>query len=604
MKKSNVLRLAFIFGILFSPSLEAVDCCPDGSLPDSQGRCECTPDWQCSVTIKPSMEITSVEGPQIAPINTAVTVFFNVQYHTGSAPYHDANDCEDPGDPPPPETVTARGQSRIPMTRDIGSVGPNIIQGNNYYNWTDPCSGGAPQQEHENMQHVVIGTWSATGTPPPDPPPGGGSPPSYPPPDENGNCEDPYAPDEGEAYQNGQSESIVPVNLFAGEGEPKDEDFTDFLIEHKIITVNSPQERNMIGTLKVEVVEGDASDFIIRSKDGVMTFPANIAIDDGGHSGCGRHDWHSGSDRFEAVALDSESSEPALVKLKFTTDPDEGSPNGKVALVTLMAVTTKATSHGFPPTGLSGKYDETPEKGSIDNLISVWPSEEITVIVNLPEPFKSNPDPGLITWEAPEHTVPDQTTEYKFKWTDTDTKTVKITVGSSTFKVVIDLPNVGNISQTDALLAVDPISAGGIVTYGNQALIYANAQYPTATPKKDAIRHSYWTALCVSDVLVDPQAVLFVTTAHEHNNKWGVDKYGGSVEPQQAFNSTMDLRNNLIGLSTIHSTGAGTPNETVILQDLNAQYEQGLMWIYDGDASEDVSEGILSKSNHQKIYSP
>lgn len=274
--------------------------------------------------------------------------------------------------------------------------------------------------------------------------------------------------------------------------------------------------------------------------------------------------------------------------------------------VLLLPIEIKATSHGFPPTGLQGKYDKTPKKGSVDNLISVWPSEEITLTIEIPEPFKSNPPPGLISWNAPGHTVPDQTTEYKFKWTDTGTKTVTITVGSSTFKVVIDHPNVGNTSQGDALLAIDPISAASIVLYGVQAMNYSNnpANFPTVTPKKDAIRHSYWTALCASDILVDNQAVIFVTTAHEHNNKWGVSTFGGSTAPQQAFNSTMDLRNNLIGIATSHMTMIGTPNESAILQDLNNQYQQGLMWIYDGNTSETASEGILSKSNRQKIYPP
>ena len=173
--------------------------------------------------------------------------------------------------------------------------------------------------------------------------------------------------------------------------------------------------------------------------------------------------------------------------------------------------------------------------------------------------------------------------------------------------MVVDLPNVGNTSQGDALLALDPITFASVVLYGVEAMNYSNdkANFPTDTPKKDAIRHSYWTALCASDILVDHHAALYVTTAHEHNNKWNTGTFGGPGKgPQHAFNSTMDLRNNLIGIATGHFTGIGTPDRPAILQDLNQQYQQGLMWIYDGNEEEFKSKGILSKSNRQKIYSP
>jgi hypothetical protein len=174
--------------------------------------------------------------------------------------------------------------------------------------------------------------------------------------------------------------------------------------------------------------------------------------------------------------------------------------------------------------------------------------------------------------------------------------------GEQKFKVVVDLPNVGNVSQADALLAVEPISGGLIVAYGFESMNYTNSAYPNAVPKKDAIRHSFWTGLCASDIFVDSQAVSFVTTAHEHNNKWGIGTFGTASAPQHAFNSTMDLRNNLIGLGTSHMTADGAPDRLQILIDLNRQYQQGLMWIYDGTTSEAASEGILSKSNRKKIF--
>jgi hypothetical protein len=296
-----------------------------------------------------------------------------------------------------------------------------------------------------------------------------------------------------------------------------------------------------------------------------------------------------------------DNSEGLMAQDKDWPENPADEPMNKTAR--LLPVEIKATSNGFPPTGLPGKYSSTPKKGSVDNLISVWPSEELKITIEIPEPFKSNPPAGLITWNAPGHTVPDQTTEFTFSWLDTGSKTITITIGGSAFKVVVDVPSVGNTSQVDAALGADLISAGAILFYANKAQDETGPL--PVTPKKDAIRHSYWTALCVSDVLVDPQAVLAVTIAHEHDNKWGVPTFPWQPsDPQDAFNSTMDLRNNLIGIATIHSTGIGTPDETAILQDLDAKYGQGLMWIYDGNTRQQDSEGILSKSNRQKIFSP
>jgi hypothetical protein len=89
--------------------------------------------------------------------------------------------------------------------------------------------------------------------------------------------------------------------------------------------------------------------------------------------------------------------------------------------------------------------------------------------------------------------------------------------------------------------------------------------------------------------------------AHEFNNKFGIPNFfWQSGDSQYAFNSTMDLRNNGIGLTAAHSI-VGVPDLNDILSDLDIKYTSGQMWIYDGNTSEGASEGILSKSNRQKI---
>lgn len=64
----------------------------------------------------------------------------------------------------------------------------------------------------------------------------------------------------------------------------------------------------------------------------------------------------------------------------------------------------------------------------------------------------------------------------------------------------------------------------------------------------------------------------------------------------------MDLRNNLIGSTTAHTTWSGVPDRPAILNDLRGQYSRGLMWIYDGNGSEAQSEGIITKSDRKKIF--
>jgi hypothetical protein len=151
--------------------------------------------------------------------------------------------------------------------------------------------------------------------------------------------------------------------------------------------------------------------------------------------------------------------------------------------VNLLPVEVKVNSAN-PPAGTSGaKYEnpDRPTKGIADNLFSVWPGEDFTVKVKLPDSFQL--PTGLIKWTVAGESIPDNTKEHTFNWNTTGTKHIKISVGESTFNVWVDLPNVGNLSQGDALLAVDPISSSSLALYGAIALTYANQTWPTAVPR-------------------------------------------------------------------------------------------------------------------------
>jgi hypothetical protein len=140
----------------------------------------------------------------------------------------------------------------------------------------------------------------------------------------------------------------------------------------------------------------------------------------------------------------------------------------------------------------------------------------------------------------------------------------------------------------------DPIAAGLIASYAQEAVDYANTNFPIG-PQRDAFRHAYWSSLSVSHILVTEQHVLLVTTGHEHDNR--------DNDHQQAFNSSMDLHNNSIGVTINHTTILGTPDRTPIKNDINQQYTNGGLWIWAGGGAQENSEGILVKSNGSKIYS-
>jgi hypothetical protein len=82
------------------------------------------------------------------------------------------------------------------------------------------------------------------------------------------------------------------------------------------------------------------------------------------------------------------------------------------------------------------------------------------------------------------------------------------------------------------------------------------------------------------------------------------DKKLRRPNPQQAFNSTMDLFNNLVGIEVIINfpTIPPTPNIEWIKLNLENQYNGGKMFIYDGQTSEGASQGILLKSDGKLIH--
>jgi hypothetical protein len=206
-------------------------------------------------------------------------------------------------------------------------------------------------------------------------------------------------------------------------------------------------------------------------------------------------------------------------------------------------VEVKAHQDKKGPHGSAPKYDDSPSAGSVTNLLSIWPNEEIILKIKMPAPFdqQGNLPPNLIQWDAPGHTFPDNTLEARMKWglnffnAAANTKEIKITVGGVDHKVHVKVQGVGLLTEAEGAALV-PHAAPIMLAHSFEAKNYTNTTFPIGS-KRDAIRHSYWCSLSVSTFPVTAGDVPLISTGHEYDNR---------DDKQQAFNSTMDLNNNAV----------------------------------------------------------
>ncbi len=316
-------------------------------------------------------------------------------------------------------------------------------------------------------------------------------------------------------------------------------------------------------------------------------------------------DWH-----YATVSITAESGSSGLKKITLSFVPkttttsgyngEEGITYG--GFVDLLPLEIKAHQNNVGPYGSPTKYNESPSLGSVSNLLSVWANEEIILKIKLPAPFdqQENLPPNLIKWNVPDHNFPDNTLEASMNWNSNplnimgDTKLVVINIGGNDFEVRIRIENVGILPEAVAG-ALRPIASSVMLARINEARSYV-ASFPDG-PKKDAIRHSYWCSLSVSTFSVTATDVSVISTAHEYDNRSG---------GQQAYNGTMDLYNNSVGI-TINRQVNGLPDNGAIKQNLEQLYTAGEMYVWevplkaDSESAED-SEGILIKSNGNRIY--
>ncbi|MEI9897067.1 MAG: hypothetical protein WDN28_25195 [Chthoniobacter sp.] len=270
--------------------------------------------------------------------------------------------------------------------------------------------------------------------------------------------------------------------------------------------------------------------------------------------------------------------------------------SGESKAVLLLPIEIKATS-GTSPTGCKKQYNNSPIIGSVSNLIAAWQGEDITLNVNIPDNLKASLPSGFVKWTTPNYQIADNTTTYTFHWQAPGIKSIVIEVGGLKSFVDIDVPDVGLVTEGSGLLLYVPApDLARMDLAAKAAKAYVDLRWPHLDiPQKDATRHAYWSALSHSDA-IPQEMVLFVTTAHEYLNKWT----GKDV----AYNSTMDLHNNLFGSTILESNILGVPDSSAIINLIDQAYKAGSLWIWDGNSSSAKSEGILSKSNGARIFHP
>ncbi len=305
------------------------------------------------------------------------------------------------------------------------------------------------------------------------------------------------------------------------------------------------------------------------------------------------HDLHYPEKKYNFKSEEIHLAESRIHLIDPKSSPDEEG----AWEVSLLPVDIKVHQDKPDPNGVPPKYDNAPKNYTASNLFVVWPDHEFTVKLKLPAPFdqQQNLSAGLIKWQVPGHSIPDNTLEAKdIKWALEDTYEIKITIGEHMHKVHVKVPDVGVLSQFEAS-SVLPNAAAALLYHRQAAIDYGNTHPISA--QKDAMRHSYWCALSVSTGGVTASDVYFVTTAHEYENRY--------VGKQPAFNSTMDLKNNEVGMFTNHQVN-GLPDEAAIQADLTQKYAAGEMYIWERPPGRDVgqeqSEGIIVKSNLTRVH--
>jgi hypothetical protein len=211
---------------------------------------------------------------------------------------------------------------------------------------------------------------------------------------------------------------------------------------------------------------------------------------------------------------------------------------------------------------------------------------------------------NFIVWSIDGQPTPPQNTleTPELRWPGSfGVKTMQVTVGGKVFTAKVDVPDVGKIGHYEwvALMvaARGPVVGPALVLqadqYADDAISWSSV-YPAKPSRRNALQHGLWMAYCASNVGIGPTFALLLGSAHENNNYSSGNNW--------AYETTMDLHNNLEGVISPHSTSLGNPDVAAIQADLVGQLNAGDLWIWDSPFNEHNGFKATMKSDDSPIY--
>jgi hypothetical protein len=262
---------------------------------------------------------------------------------------------------------------------------------------------------------------------------------------------------------------------------------------------------------------------------------------------------------------------------------------GNKHLVLLVPVEINVAS---PPYATSASFP----RGPVNNIISAWAGDSTRLVVDLPFDDSWTLPPNFIEWNVPGpgNEIPVNERKPTVSWSNPGVKQLLVKVGGRYFHIVIDVPDVGAISQTTAAL-LNPIGAALSIGYATDAEFWAASALSDdhaneGTGKANALQHSAWNAFMASDIFLQPIGALYFSKAHE---------FSGKAAGSLAYDSTMDLHNNEIGSEEVHSI-LGLPDYSAIKSALLARLRSGDLWVIAPHNDQEI--GHVIRSNGKKVY--
>jgi hypothetical protein len=99
-----------------------------------------------------------------------------------------------------------------------------------------------------------------------------------------------------------------------------------FTVHHSIITNDTPEARELKGNLSLRVMGGTPASFKIYHGNALYVWGSDIPVVEYGHSGCGRHDFHTGDETFFVEVIGA-----GMLELEAKVVPVEEKPYGQGA---------------------------------------------------------------------------------------------------------------------------------------------------------------------------------------------------------------------------------------------------------------------------------